>query len=84
MKGDIDLIGGPNFERLYHKLKVLLLFSCNHMMQLIGYRQYILKLVVLVKLAFAMQRLKKYLKFFCHNEQRCGGDKLIFTRGTQS
>ena len=25
MKGDIDLIGGPNFERLYHKLKVLLL-----------------------------------------------------------
>ena len=31
--------GGPNFDRLYHKLKVLLLLSCNHMMQLIGYRQ---------------------------------------------
>ena len=37
--GGIDLIRGPNFERLYHKLKVLLLLSCNHMMQLIGYRQ---------------------------------------------
>ena len=23
--GDIDLMGGPNFDRLYHKLKVLLL-----------------------------------------------------------
>ena len=22
--GDIDLMGGPNFDRLYHKLKVLL------------------------------------------------------------
>ena len=38
-EGGIDLIRGPNFERLYHKLKVLLLLSCNHMMQLIGYRQ---------------------------------------------
>ena len=28
-----------------------------------------------------MQRLKKYLKFFCHDEQRCGGDKLIFYEG---
>ena len=25
--------GGPNFDRLYHKLKVLLLLSCNYMMQ---------------------------------------------------
>ena len=26
MRGDIDVMwGGPNFERLYHKLKVLLL-----------------------------------------------------------
>ena len=25
MRGDIDIIGGPNFDRLYHKLKVLLL-----------------------------------------------------------
>ena len=25
MKGDKDLMGGPNFNRLYHKLKVLLL-----------------------------------------------------------
>ena len=23
--GDIDLMGGPNFDRLYHELKVLLL-----------------------------------------------------------
>ena len=25
MRGDIDLMSGPNFDRLYHKLKVLLL-----------------------------------------------------------
>ena len=25
-EGDIDLMGGPNFDRLYHKLKVLLIF----------------------------------------------------------
>ena len=37
MRGDIDLVGGPNFDRLYHKLKVLLLLSCNYMMQFIGY-----------------------------------------------
>ena len=35
--GDIDLLGGPNFDRLYHKLKVLLLLSCNYMMQFISY-----------------------------------------------
>ena len=29
--------GGPNFDRLYHKLKVLLLLSCNYTMQFIGY-----------------------------------------------
>ena len=30
--------GGPNFDRLYHKLKVpvLLLLSCNYTMQFIG------------------------------------------------
>ena len=27
MRGDIDLMGGANFDRLYHKLKVLLLLS---------------------------------------------------------
>ena len=26
--------GGPNFDRLYHKLKVLLMLSCNGTMQL--------------------------------------------------
>ena len=36
MRGDIDLMGGPNFDR-YHKLKVLLLLSCNYTMQFIGY-----------------------------------------------
>ena len=36
MRGDIDLMGGPNFDILYHKLKVLLLLSCNYMMQFIG------------------------------------------------
>ena len=29
--------GGPNFDRLYHKLKVLLLLSCNYTIQFIGY-----------------------------------------------
>ena len=29
MRGDIDL-GGPNFDRLYHRLKVLLMLSCNY------------------------------------------------------
>ena len=28
--------GGPNFDILYHKLKVLLLLSCNYIMQFIG------------------------------------------------
>ena len=37
MRGDIDLMGGPNFDRLYHKLKVLLLLRCNYTMQLVGY-----------------------------------------------
>ena len=34
---DIDLMGGPNFHRLYHKLKVLLMLSCSYTMQFIGY-----------------------------------------------
>ena len=37
MRGDIDRMGGPNFDRLYHKLKVLLMLSCNYAMQFIGY-----------------------------------------------
>ena len=37
MRGDRDLMGGPNFDRLYHKLKVLLMLSCNYTMQFIGY-----------------------------------------------
>ena len=32
---DIDLMGGPNFDRLYHKLKVLFMLSCNYTMQFI-------------------------------------------------
>ena len=36
-EGVIDLMGGPNFDRLYHKLKVLLLLSCNYIMQFISY-----------------------------------------------
>ena len=35
--GDIDLMRGPNFHRLYHKLKVLLMLSCSYTMQFIGY-----------------------------------------------
>ena len=38
MRGDKDLMGGgPNFDRLYHKLKLLLMLSCNHMIQFIDY-----------------------------------------------
>ena len=40
IRGDIVLMGGggePNFDRLYHKLKVLLLLSCNYTMQFVGY-----------------------------------------------
>ena len=38
MRGNIDLMGGgPDFDRLYHKLTVLLLLSCNYTMQFIGY-----------------------------------------------
>ena len=33
MRGDIDLMGGPNFDRLYRKLKVLSMLSCNYTMQ---------------------------------------------------
>ena len=36
-EGGTDLMGGPNFDRLYHKLKVLLMLSCNNTMQFIGY-----------------------------------------------
>ena len=36
-EGDIDLMGGPNVNRLYHKLKVLLMLSCNYTIQFIGY-----------------------------------------------
>ena len=37
MRGGIDLMEGANFDGLYHKLKVLLLLSCNYLMQFIGY-----------------------------------------------
>ena len=38
MRGGIDLMaGGPNFDRLYRKLKALLMLSCNYTMQFIGY-----------------------------------------------
>ena len=36
--GNTDLMGGPNSDRLYHKLKVLqLLLSCNYTMQFVSY-----------------------------------------------
>ena len=37
MRGYIDLMGRPKFDTLYHKLKVLLMLSCNYTMQFIGY-----------------------------------------------
>ena len=36
---------------------------------------------MLVKLAFAMQRLKKYLKIFCHDQQRWGNNFWILWGG---
>ena len=37
-EGDIELMGGgANFDRLYHKPKVLLMLSCDYTMQFIGY-----------------------------------------------
>ena len=39
---------------------------------------------MLVKLAFAMQRLKKYLKIFCHDQQRWGGGQLLDFMGGHS
>ena len=37
-EGGIDLMaGGPNFDRLYRKLKALLMLSCSYTMQFIGY-----------------------------------------------
>ena len=37
-RGNTDLMGGPNSDRLYHKLKVLqLLLSCNYTMQFVSY-----------------------------------------------
>ena len=35
--GHRPYVGGPNFDRLYHKLKVLLLLSCNYTMQFVSY-----------------------------------------------
>ena len=37
LRGGIDLMGGPSFDRLYHKLKVLLLLSYKYTMQFIDY-----------------------------------------------
>ena len=50
MRGDIDLMGRANFDRLYHKPKVLLMLSCNYTMQFIGYDS--IKLVDLYLIAF--------------------------------
>ena len=75
--GDIDLMGGPNFDRLYYKLKVLLLLLTDPtlvisiVITLIFQKDSkgcLLKLVVLVKLAFAMKKLKNILKNSCCNK----------------
>ena len=39
---------------------------------------------MLVKLAFVVQRLKKYLKNFCHDQQRWGGDNFKILWGGDS
>ena len=53
MRGDIDLMGGPNFDRLYHKLKVLLLLSCNYTMQFVSYDSINLVDLYLITFEFA-------------------------------
>ena len=50
-EGDIDLMGGPNFDRLYHKLKVLLMLSCNYTMQFIGYDSIKTSLIYILSLS---------------------------------
>ena len=59
MQGDKALMGGethkggPNYDRLYHKLKVVIVKSCNYMMQFISLSATILlKLVDLYLIAF--------------------------------
>ena len=50
-EGDIELMGGgANFDRLYHKPKVLLMLSCNYTMEFIGYDS--IKLVDLYLITF--------------------------------
>ena len=39
---------------------------------------------MLVKLAFVMQKLKKYLKNFCHDQQRRGGGQFLDFMGEHS
>ena len=49
-EGDIELMRGANFVRLYHKPKVLLMLSCNYTMQFIGYDS--IKLIDLYLITF--------------------------------
>ena len=39
---------------------------------------------MLANLTFVMQRLKKYLKFFCYDQQRGGGGQFLDFMGGQS
>ena len=58
MRGDIDLMGGPNFHRLYHKLKVLLLLSCNCMMHFVGYDS--IKILFFVSYHFQIRTITQH------------------------
>ena len=61
MRGDIDLMGGgggPNFDRLYFKLKVLLLLSCNYTMQFIGYDS--IKAVLFISYRFQIRTITQH------------------------
>ena len=52
--------------------------------QLSSWVNFPFKVVVLVKLAFAMQRLKNIFKNFYHDQQRQGGKLLDFVGGHSS
>ena len=50
MRVDIDLMGGPNFERLYHKLKVVIVKLQLH--DAVHWLTIVLKLIDLYLMAF--------------------------------
>ena len=75
MKGGIDLMGDLtliDYIILTKSTVIVKLQSHDATYWLQTVKLSSLNFVVLVKLAFAMERLTKISKIFSHNEQRCG------------